>query len=45
VEANEAPGKWLQDKRLKEQKRLKEGQLKASDIYHIAGLQQSSNSV
>jgi AraC-like DNA-binding protein len=44
VEYNEAPGKWLQDKRLQRAKEiLKEGQLKASDIYQDMGYNNLSN--
>ena len=44
VEYNEAPGKWLQDKRLQRAKEiLKEGQLKASDIYLDMGYNNLSN--
>ena len=44
VEYNEAPGKWLQDKRLQRAKDiLQEGQLKPSDIYLDMGYNNLSN--
>jgi AraC-like DNA-binding protein len=43
-EYNEAPGKWLQDKRLQKAKELlQEGQLKPSDIYLEIGYNNLSN--
>ena len=43
-EYNEAPGKWLKDKRLQKAKELlQEGQLKASDIYLEIGYNNLSN--
>ncbi|MEZ7506406.1 helix-turn-helix domain-containing protein [Flavobacterium sp. Arc2] len=44
LEYNEAPGKWLQDKRLQRAKDiLQEGQLKPSDIYLDMGYNNLSN--
>jgi AraC-like DNA-binding protein len=43
VEYNEAPGKWLQDKRLQRARDSKGGQLKASDIYQDMGYNNLSN--
>jgi AraC-like DNA-binding protein len=44
LEYNESPGKWLQDKRLQKAKELlKEGNLKASDIYLEMGYNNLSN--
>lgn len=43
-EYNEAPGKWLQDKRLQKAKELlQDGELKASDIYLDIGYNNLSN--
>jgi AraC-like DNA-binding protein len=43
VEYNEAPGKWLQDKRLQRAKEILKRSIKASDIYQDMGYNNLSN--